>query len=140
MTLRVLLGGLLLLTPITSSGADEPKVQSPEDDAKVLAGKWESKPKGAGTVVLRFEAGKAKATFSMTAKLYDIRGKEPKLVDSDQAEIKLQDDMGKRFFIREGTKVSYVIKDKKLVLDGEYEANGTLYLLTGEWKKVDEKK
>src|SRR5262249_18323408 len=139
MTLRVLLGGLLLLTPITS-GADEPKVQSPEDDAKVLAGKWESKPKGAGTVVLRFEAGKAKATFFMTAKLYDIRGKEPKLVDSDQAEIKLQDDMGKWIFIREITKVIYVIKYKKLVLDGEYEANGTLYFLTGEWKKVEEKK
>ena len=48
--------------------------------------------------------------------------------------------MGKRFFIREGTKVSYVLKDKKLVLDGEYEANGTLYLLTGEWKRVEEKK
>jgi hypothetical protein len=36
--------------------------------------------------------------------------------------------------------VSYVLKDKKLVLDGEYEAKGTLYLLTGEWKKVEEKK
>jgi hypothetical protein len=140
MALRMLLGGLLLLTAIPPNAADERKAPSLEDDAKVLAGKWESKPKGAGTVVLQFEAGKAKTTFSLTAKLYDIRGKEPKLVDTDQAEIKLQDDMGKRFFIREGTKVSYVLKDKKLVLDGEYEANGTLYLLTGEWKKVEEKK
>jgi hypothetical protein len=111
-----------------------------EDDAKVLAGKWESAPKGAGRVVLQFEPGKAKTTFSLTAELYDTRAKEPKLVDSDRAEIELQDDMGKRFFIREGTKVSYVLKDKKLVLDGEYEAKGTLYLLTGEWKKVEEKK
>src|SRR5262245_34438620 len=140
MAVRMVLGGLLLLAPITLSGADEPKVRSLEDDAKVLAGKWESKPKGAGRVVLQFEPGKAKTTFSLTAELYDIRGKEPKLVASDRAETELQDEMGKRFFIREGTKVRYVLKDKKLVLDGEYESNGTLYLLTGEWKKVEEKK
>src|SRR5262245_35497929 len=140
MALRVLLGGLFLLTPISPSWAQERKAPSLEDDAKVLAGKWESAPKGAGRVVLQFEPGKATTTLSLTAKLYDITGKEPKLIDSDQAEIQLQDDMGKRFFIREGTKVSYVFKDKKLVLDGEYEARGTLYLLTGEWKKVEEQK
>jgi len=53
MALRMLLGGLLLLTAIPPNGADERKAPSLEDDAKVLAGKWESKPKGAGTVVLQ---------------------------------------------------------------------------------------
>src|SRR5262245_41424258 len=115
MGLRMLLGGLFLLTPITPSGADERKPSSLEDDAKVLAGKWESAPKGAGIVVLVFEPGKAKKTFFLTAKLYDIKGKEPKLVASDRAETELQDDMGKRFFILEGAKVRYVLKDKKLV-------------------------
>jgi len=140
MALRMLLGGLFLLTAISPSAADQ-KAPSLEDDAKVLAGKWEqTTAKGAGKVILEFEPAKASTAFSLTAKLYDIRGKEPKLIDSDRAEIHLQDETGKRFFIRERTKVTYVLKDKKLVLDGEYEAKGTLYLLTGEWKKVQEKK
>jgi hypothetical protein len=48
--------------------------------------------------------------------------------------------LGKRFFILAGAKVRYVLKDKKLVLDGDYDAIGVLYPLTGEWKKVEEKK
>jgi hypothetical protein len=141
MVLRILLGGLSFLIVIWLTRADERRPPSLDEDAKVLAGKWEpTAAKGAAKVVLQFDPAKAIRTLSLTVGLYKTSGKAPRLIDSDRGEVTLQKETSSRFFVRHGTKVRYVVKEKKLVLDGEYEANGILYLLTGEWKKVEESK
>src|SRR5262249_3507172 len=109
-------------------------------DGKSLAGKWEPiAAKGAGKVTLEFELLKAKKELFLTARLYDIRPKPPELVDLDSGRINLVDETGNRFLVRQRTKISYTLKADRLILDGEYEAGGTLYLLTGEYKKIQAK-
>jgi hypothetical protein len=140
MRLRICLGGLLLLGALQQGAADERPRPSIEEDGKSLAGRWEPiAAKGAGKVTLEFEQLKGKKELFLTARVYNIRLKPAELVDLDSSRIKVLDEHDKRFLLRKATKIFYTLKADRLILDGEYEAGGTMYLLTGEYMRIQAK-